>query len=73
MINLGELERKLNSDPNLREEFFKDPVYVLQREGIFLSFEHQRELREKVATLTSQNTPISALAIGIHAGLSKVQ
>ena len=65
MVNLSDLERKLNSDSKLREEFFKDPVNALQREGLFLSLEQQFALRQSVAALTNKTPLISGSSIGV--------
>lgn len=49
MINLKNLEERLNGDIKLREEFFLDPISVLRREGFMLSFEQESRLRQSVA------------------------
>jgi hypothetical protein len=56
MLDLGQLQRKLNSDLKLRQDFFSDPVSTLQKEGLVLSLEQQRELRATVAALGNKKT-----------------
>lgn len=56
MVDLGQLQQKLNSDLRLRQDFFRDPVLALQKEGLVLSLEQQRELRATVAALGNKKT-----------------
>jgi hypothetical protein len=56
MLDLGQLQQKLNSDLKLRQDFFRDPVLALQKEGLVLSLEQQRELRTTVAALGNKRT-----------------
>ena len=44
-MDFDTLEKRLNSDTALREEFLKDPVRVFQREGLELGPEHAERLR----------------------------
>jgi hypothetical protein len=57
MANLGDIERRLNSDPQAREAFFADPVAFLAREGLMISEHDEARLRERIANL--QKTPPS--------------
>ena len=45
MANLGRLEQRLNEDPALLQKFMADPVGLLRREGLTLSFKQQSDLR----------------------------
>jgi hypothetical protein len=51
MANLGDIERRLNSNTQARQEFFADPVTFLAREGITISQHDEARLRERVANL----------------------
>jgi hypothetical protein len=51
MINLAQLEQRLNSDPKARELFLNDPVAVFRKEGIMLSPDQERSLRQAAAIL----------------------
>lgn len=49
MFDLGRLEQRLNSDPQLQNAFLTDPVRVLAMEGVTLSADKQQKLRLMVA------------------------
>jgi hypothetical protein len=56
MIDLGRLEERLNSDRQFRQQFLGNPVGTLLKEGLVLSAEQQRRLREAVGKLTTAPT-----------------
>ena len=55
MIDLGNLEKRLNSDQKLRQDFLTDPVATFRREGVHLSFE--QEQRRTVHAAGANNYP----------------
>ncbi|HEV3316327.1 MAG TPA: hypothetical protein VG488_05130 [Candidatus Angelobacter sp.] len=58
MIDLAGLQQKLNSDPELRSQFLKDPVSFLQQAGLTLSQEQAQKLIASLTLLTTkQITP----------------
>jgi len=48
MVDLGQLECRLQTDAAYREEFVKDPVGQLHKLGLTLSDEQARFLRESI-------------------------
>jgi hypothetical protein len=69
MVNLGLLETSLNSDSQIRQEFLKDPIGLLRREGLVLSMEQERQLREAVAKLQSANPGVGGASIKEKIGI----
>ena len=63
MVNLEKLQTRINSDANLRAKFFADPVAVLRGEGLFLSSEQQRRLREDVFKLRAATPSVTGASI----------
>ena len=61
MIDLGRLEERLNSDLRFRQQFLANPVSTLLKEGLVLSAEQQRRLREAVGKLTAPNKKLSLM------------
>jgi hypothetical protein len=53
MFDFGRLEDRLNSDLRFRQQFLQNPVNTLLQEGLVLSAEQQRRLRETVGRLTT--------------------
>ena len=49
-MDLGRLEEQLKTDAAFRAEFFRDPVGVMRRAGLWLSPAQQHDLRRAVAT-----------------------
>ena len=58
MIDLGLIEKRLNSDADYRARFFKDPVAVLLTEGLSIPFEKQIKLRQRVAQITESRAQV---------------
>jgi hypothetical protein len=48
-MHFGIFQHRLKTDPQFRRQFFDDPVGVFRREGLYLSPEQERSLREAVA------------------------
>jgi hypothetical protein len=48
MVDLAQLERRLQKDEAYRKEFVKDPVSELHKLGLTLSDEQARFLRESI-------------------------
>lgn len=46
-ISLGDLENRLNKDEKLQAEFLKDPVAVLKREGMELTPDLAKSVKEQ--------------------------
>ena len=55
MADLNDLQKRLNRDPELREQFFKDAPKLLAKEGIKLSKEMQAELRSLVRRMKKRD------------------
>jgi hypothetical protein len=49
MADLKDLEKRLNSDPELREQFLKNPSRILKEEGLPLTAAQNKELKEELA------------------------
>ena len=71
-MHLGRLEERINSEPRFRDEFLKDPVGILRREGLLLSFEQERSLREAVAKLVATKPPVGGATIKEKIGIIMV-
>jgi hypothetical protein len=69
MIDLGRFEERLNSDPNLRQEFLRDPVQILRREGVVLSAEQARRLRDAVSKISATRPPVGGATIKEKIGI----
>jgi hypothetical protein len=59
MLDFGDLEKRLNADPNTRKAFFKDPVGFFAKEGIKLSKKQANRLR-MVTKLKAKGRPMAA-------------
>ena len=46
MVNLRDLQKSLNTDGDLRDEFFNDPVKVLSKKGFVIPNENEAEVRD---------------------------
>jgi hypothetical protein len=68
MVNLEQLQTRINSDASLRARFFADPVAVLRSEGLTLSIEQGRRLREEV--LKARATAPSVSGASIRGGMT---
>jgi hypothetical protein len=68
-MHLGRLEERINSEPRFRDEFLKDPVAILRREGLILSFEQERRLRDAVAKLVATKPPVGGATIKEKIGI----
>jgi hypothetical protein len=68
-MHLGRLEERINTEARFRDEFFKDPVGVLRREGLVLSFEQERSLRAAVAKLAATKPPVGGATIKEKIGI----
>jgi hypothetical protein len=68
MIDLGRIQKRLNDDPRYRDEFLRDPVGVLQREGLAVPIEMQTKLRQQVAQLTPKQASVGGAAFGPGGG-----
>ena len=69
MVNLGLLEKRLNSDSQFRQEFLKDPIGLLRREGLVLSMEQERQLRQTVAKLQTAKPAVGGASIKEKIGI----
>jgi len=69
MVNLGLLEKRLNSDSQFRQEFLKDPIGLLRREGLVLSMEQERQLRQTVAKLQTAKPGVGGASIKEKIGI----
>jgi hypothetical protein len=69
MVNLGLLETRLNSDTQFRQEFLNDPIGLLRREGLLLSMEQERLLRQTVAKLQAARPGVGGASIKEKIGI----
>ena len=69
MTDLAQLEDRINKDPRLRQEFFDNPVSVLSREGLTLSTDQERMLRESVAKLLASRPPVGGASVREKIGI----
>jgi hypothetical protein len=56
VIDLAGLQKKLNSDPELRNQFLKDPVSFLHQAGLTLSQEQAKKLTDSLILLTTRQS-----------------
>jgi hypothetical protein len=63
MVNLEDLEKRLNSDTNLRDRFFADPVGILRSQGLVLSLQQQRALRDAVFRLKASGQQVAGASV----------
>jgi hypothetical protein len=56
VIDLAGLQQKLNSDPELRKQFLKDPVSFLHQAGLTLSQEQAKKLTDSLTLLTTRQS-----------------
>jgi hypothetical protein len=64
MIDLGNLEKRLNGDQKLRHDFLTDPVATLRREGVILSLEQEQRLREATVRARAARSNVSGASLG---------
>ena len=72
MIDLGRFEERLNADSHLRREFFRDPVQILRREGVTLSVEQARRLRDNVRKMLATTPAVGGATIKEKIGIIMV-
>lgn len=60
-INLGDLQKRLNEDPKVLEKFLRDPVAVLKSEGITLSPDMAKDLKDFVQKSKAPNKKDAAI------------
>ena len=53
MVNLGEIEKELNTDPKARQAFLADPVAFFRVRGVILSSEQQTALRQTTSHIAA--------------------
>jgi hypothetical protein len=63
MADLNDLQKRLNSDPKLRERFLADPVKTFEDEGVVLPPQAKDQLRELTKTLQSPQKPVSGASV----------
>ena len=68
-MDLGRLEERINREPRFRDEFLKDPVGILRREGLILSFDQERGLREAVAKLVASKPSVGGATVREKIGI----
>ena len=55
---------KVNSDPDFRASFIKDPVGTLEREGVHLSAKDQKELLDTINDIKKSISDLGELPAG---------
>jgi hypothetical protein len=68
MVDLGDLNKRLSSDKALQEEFMNDPVKLLQREGLELAPDMQKQLRDFVADSKKSKKTVPGATLGVQGG-----
>ena len=63
MADFGEIQKKFDSDPALCNQFLRDPVGVLAKEGVVLAPQQAFQLQQDVMNFTQ---PVSTTASKIH-------
>ena len=63
MNDLRNLQQKLNSDPDFRTQFIKEPASYLQTAGLRIFPEQARKLRENLTSLTTRQPMASTPGI----------
>ena len=64
---------KVNRDPAFRAKFLKDPVGILEREGIVLSPRAKKELRSMVPIVKKHLPELSKIPRGYGALIAEVE
>ena len=57
MLDLGELEKRLNKDSELQKKFLKNPVKFLADEGLKLSTQMAKRLRASMSKMKGKKAP----------------
>lgn len=63
---------KVNSDPRFRAKFLKDPIAVLQSEGITLSAKDKEQLLDTIKTIRSSLPELAQLPAGFQGVINAV-
>jgi hypothetical protein len=61
--DLADLQNRLRADPKLQQEFLRDPAGVLKREGLTLSPQAEKDLRDLVAQLQGPKPPVPGASV----------
>ncbi|MGE5342791.1 MAG: hypothetical protein ACM3SY_15055 [Candidatus Omnitrophota bacterium] len=64
MVNLEEIQKRLNEDKNYRDQFFADPVGFLKQEGIILPESENKNLLKLVKDIKDKKPPMLGAAPG---------
>ena len=65
-VNLKTIEHRLNSDPDYQREFLKDPVGLLQKEGLELTNSIAGNLRKFVGNLSGAQPGVAGSNLGAN-------
>jgi hypothetical protein len=63
-MHLGQFQQRLNTDPQFRQEFLNDPAALLRREGLHLSSEQERVLRDATARFKTSAPSLPGATVG---------
>ena len=63
MTDLAALQKQLNADAELRRQFVKSPVAFLEKRGLKLPTEVQKQLRAMVAQLKKSKPGIAGASV----------
>jgi hypothetical protein len=63
VADLADLQNRLRSDPKLQQEFLSDPAGVLQREGLTLSPQAEKDLRDLVTQLQGPKPAVPGASV----------
>lgn len=65
MVDLSDLEKRLNKDPELRAKFLKNPSAVLKEEGLVLNTQMKKDLKELVAQAKEPKKGVGVRGVGV--------
>lgn len=64
MAHLGQIQEMLNTNPDYRKSFLKDPVAALEEQGLILPVEMHEGIRQMVANAQKPQETIPGAAAG---------
>jgi hypothetical protein len=71
-VDLADFEKRVNSDPALRQKFLDDPVKTLADEGLVLSKDMEANLQKFVGDLKNPPTQVSGASVAQKGAVADV-
>lgn len=65
-VDLSSIEKKLKEDPAFKKQFLTDPKAALEAEGLVLSKDMARKLKESVDQVTGPNKAVAGSNLGAN-------